>query len=201
MSIISEEIGARDYAELKRSNRLLNNREIADGATRLKSRPQHFWFDINGPCNIECLHCPFRVFGRTSDQEVSQEIYDTVLSELMPTAYRCNLGGTNWGEVTIAKRFHQFLLDCKTYGVKINLTTNGTRMTKEWVDDLADVLEVVGFSMEGIGEEFEKIRGFKWRFFLKSVEMICRARADRGRDFRVEWRFWSRRTTSTNFRR
>ena len=107
----------------------------------------------------------------------------------MPTAFACNLGGTNWGEVTIASKFHQFLLDCKKYHVTINLTTNGTRMSKQWVDDLADTLEVIGFSMEGMEEEFEKMRGFKWRFFLKSVETICKARSDRSRQFRVEWRF------------
>ena len=120
---------------------------------------------------------------------MSQDIYDIVLAELMPTASTCNLGGTNWGEVTIANRFHEFLLDCKKNHVAINLTTNGTRMNKQWTDDLADTLEVIGFSMEGMDDEFEKIRGFKWRFFLKSVETICQARSDRGRQFRVEWRF------------
>jgi MoaA/NifB/PqqE/SkfB family radical SAM enzyme len=178
-----------NYLELKTTNRRLNYQEAVEGTTRLKSRPLRFWFDINGPCNLECQHCGFRAFGRTSDKEVSQDIYDIVLAELMPTAYTCNLGGTNWGEVTIANRFHEFLLDCKKYEVMINLTTNGTRMNKQWVDDLADTLEVIGFSMEGMEDEFEKIRGFKWRFFLKSVETICKARSDRGRQFRVEWRF------------
>ena len=143
--------------ELKEANRRLNYQEAIEGTTRLKSRPLKFWFDINGPCNLECAHCGFRAFGRTSDKEVSQEIYDIVLAELMPSAFTCNLGGTNWGEVTIANRFHQFLLDCKKHHVRINLTTNGTRMSKQLVDDLADTLEVIGFSMEGMEEEFEKM--------------------------------------------
>jgi MoaA/NifB/PqqE/SkfB family radical SAM enzyme len=177
------------YMEQKKANRLLNNQEILERKSRLRSKPLRFWFDINGPCNLECTHCGFRAFGRTSDKEVSQEIYDVVLSELMPTAYTCNLGGTNWGEVTIAKRFHEFLQDCKEFEVKVSLTTNGARMSKDWVDDLADVLEVIGFSMEGMGEQFEKIRGFKWHFFVKNIERICQARSDKGRDFRVEWRY------------
>jgi MoaA/NifB/PqqE/SkfB family radical SAM enzyme len=178
-----------DYASLKAQNKALNYSEIRAGATRIKSRPLFFWFDIAGPCNLECAHCGYRIHGRTSDQEVSETVYAEVLRELMPTAYICNLGGTNWGEMTIAKSFPRFLQDCKKYQVKINLTTNGTRMTDEWFDDLLDTLCVIGFSMEGMEEQFEKMRGFKWRFFLKHVEKVCRGRADRGKTFRVEWRF------------
>ncbi|MFO0811532.1 MAG: radical SAM protein [Gemmataceae bacterium] len=178
-----------DYLEQKAANRAANYQEINTGATYLKTRPLFFWFDLNGSCNLECKHCGYNVFGRTSEQEVSDGVYETILSELMPTAYVCNLGGTNWGEMTTAATFHRFVKDCKKYQVGINLTTNGTRMSDEWFDDLLDTLTVIGFSMEGIEEEFEKIRGFKWRFFLKHVEKICQGKADRGKNFRVEWRF------------
>lgn len=178
-----------NYMALKDANRRMNYEEIRSGARRLRSKPLFFWFDISGPCNLECTHCGYRVFGRTSQQEVSQGVYEVVTLELMPTAYTCNLGGTNWGEMTISKTFHKFILDCKRFEVGVNLTTNGTRMSREWIDDLADALDVIGFSMEGIEEEFEKIRGFKWRHFLANVEKICLARADRDRRFRIEWRF------------
>lgn len=178
-----------DYASLKAQNRALNREEILAGATTIQSRPLYFWFDLHGPCNLECKHCGFQIYGRTSDKDVSEKVYETILNEIMPTAYVCNLGGANWGEMTIGKSFHRFLLDCKKFGVKVNLTTNGTRMTDEWFDDLLDVLTVIGFSMEGMEEQFEAIRGFKWRFFLKHVEKVIRGRADRGKDFRIEWRF------------
>jgi MoaA/NifB/PqqE/SkfB family radical SAM enzyme len=178
-----------DYMQLKAANKAKNYKEINAGAAILESRPLFFWFDLNGSCNLECKHCGFNAFGRTSEQEVSEAVYQTILSELMPTAYVCNLGGTNWGEMTIARTFPRFLKDCKKYQVGINLTTNGTRMSDEWFDDLLDTLTVIGFSMEGIDDEFEKMRGFKWRFFLRNVEKICQGRADRGKDFRVEWRY------------
>jgi MoaA/NifB/PqqE/SkfB family radical SAM enzyme len=178
-----------DYLALKTQNRELNSAECLSGATWVKSKPLFFWYDLCGPCNLECKHCGFQVFGRTSEGEISEEVYQIVLAEVMPTAYLCNLGGTNWGEMTISKNFHRFLQDCKKYQVKINLTTNGTRMTSEWFDDLLDTLDVIGFSMEGMGEEFEKLRGFKWRFFLKHVEKVCQGRADRNKKFRVEWRY------------
>jgi MoaA/NifB/PqqE/SkfB family radical SAM enzyme len=135
------------------------------------------------------VHCGFQRFGRTSDQQISEEVYSEVMYELMPTAYMCHLGGANWGEMTIGKHFHRFLLDAKKFGVGISLTTNGTRMLDDWFDDLLDTLTVIGFSMEGINEEFEKVRGFRWRHFLRNVEKVCQGRANRGKNFTVEWRY------------
>jgi len=178
-----------DYAALKAQNKTLNYQEALAGEVRIKSKPLFFWFEICGPCNLKCAHCGFQVFGRTSLEQVSERVYSEVISELMPTAYICNLGGTNWGEMTIGKHFQRFLLDAKRFGVRINLTTNGTRMLDAWFEDLLDTLEVIGFSMEGIHEEFEKVRGFRWRHFLKNVEKVCQGRADRSKTFRVEWRY------------
>jgi len=181
-----------DYRAIKEQNQLLNQAEAKSGATRLKSKPLYFWFDIHGPCNLKCAHCGFQKYGRTSEEEVSEQVYSTVMSELMPTAYTCHLGGTNWGEMTISQRFHRFLLDAKRYQVKVNLTTNGTRMWDEWFNDLLDTVSVVGFSMEGIDGEFEKLRGFKWKHFLKNVEKVCQGRRDKGKAFRIEWRVGER---------
>ena len=178
-----------DYMALKAQNKALNSEEILARKVRLRSKPVFFSFAICGPCNLECVHCGYRLLGRTSEQQVSEEVYSQVISEIMPTAYRCHLGGSNWGEMTIAKNFHRFLLDAKKFGVGINLTTNGTRMVDEWFTDLLDTLTVIGFSMEGMNDEFEKVRGFKWRHFFKNVEKVCQGRADRGKSFRVEWRY------------
>lgn len=178
-----------DLMTLKAQNQALNSKEILSGKVYLKSKPLLFSFAICGPCNLECAHCGFHLFGRTSDKQVSEEVYSKVLSEIMPTAYTCHLGGSNWGEMTIAKNFHRFLLDAKKFGVRINLTTNGTRLINDWFHDLLDTLSVIGLSMEGINEEFEKVRGFRWRQFLKNVEKVCQGRADRGKNFRVEWRY------------
>jgi MoaA/NifB/PqqE/SkfB family radical SAM enzyme len=178
-----------DFMALKAQNQALNSKEIRSGNVYLKSTPVSLSFAICGPFNLECVHCGFHLFGRTSDKQVSEEVYSKVLSEIMPTAYTCHLGGSNWGEMTIAKNFHRFLLDAKKFGVRINLTTNGTRLIDDWFNDLLDTLSVIGLSMEGINEEFEKVRGFRWRHFLKNVEKVCQGRADRGKNFRVEWRY------------
>lgn len=178
-----------DYSRIKLENQELNRQEILQGAVRLKSRPLVFWFDLTGSCNIECKHCGFQVHGRTSEQEASERVYQTVMEELMPYARVCNLGGTNYGEMTISKHFDRFIADCKKYQVKVNLTTNGTRMADEWFTDLLHSLTVIGFSMEGMEEQFENMRGFKWRFFLKNVERVAQGRSAMNLDFRIEWRF------------
>jgi len=177
------------YTQLKAENRALNEREIEAGALRLTSRPLRFWFDLYGECSLKCRHCGFQAHGRTSDQEVSEAVYQRVLRELMPTAYLCNLGGTNYGEMTISRNFHRFLRDCAEYDVKLNLTTNGTKISDDWLDLLLDRLSVIGFSMEGVGAIFERIRGFKWDKFRARVEKVAQGRERTGADFRIEWRY------------
>ena len=178
-----------DYRQQKEANRHLNFEEARSGVTRVKSRPLFFWFDIYGPCNLKCVHCGYHKDGRTSDKEVSEDVYTEIMREIMPTAYRCNLGGTNWGEMTISKNFERFLQDCRRFDVKVNLTTNGTRMNDSWLGTLVDVASVVGFSMEGMSDEFEKIRGFPWTRFVSNIEKLVQARKDASRDFRIEWRY------------
>jgi MoaA/NifB/PqqE/SkfB family radical SAM enzyme len=178
-----------DYSAIKAANKALNYEEARQGLTRIKSRPLFFWFDIYGPCNLGCTHCGFHKEGRTSDQEVSEDVYAQVLEQIMPTAYVCNLGGTNWGEMTISKNFGRFLQDCRTFDVKVSLTTNGTRMNDSWIGDLVDVAQVVGFSMEGMGPEFEKMRGFPWQRFVSNIEKLVDARRAAGKSFRIEWRY------------
>jgi MoaA/NifB/PqqE/SkfB family radical SAM enzyme len=177
------------FMSLKAENAERNRQEIAEGANVLRSRPLFFWFDLCGPCNLHCAHCGYRVYGRTSEQDVSDAVYNAVVTELLPSAYLCKLGGTNWGEMTLSGHFQRFLRDCLAHEVRIDFTTNGTRMHDEWFVDLLDVLDTIGFSMEGMEDEFEKVRGFKWRHFLKNVEKVCRGRADHNKDFRVEWRY------------
>jgi MoaA/NifB/PqqE/SkfB family radical SAM enzyme len=111
------------------------------------------------------------------------------MDELMPAAYVCNLGGTNYGEMTIAQSFPQFLADCCRYDVRINLTTNGTCIRDRWLDELVDRLTVIGFSMEGMNEQFEMIRGFAWSNFLQNIQKVLDARRRSGARFTAEWRY------------
>ncbi|MFN2445504.1 MAG: hypothetical protein ABR606_07965 [Vicinamibacterales bacterium] len=112
-----------DWMAVKAANRELSDRETSQKLTRLKSRPLFFWLAIGGPCNLECAHCGFRKFGRTSDLDISDAVYEKVLEEVFPTAYECLLGGENWGEMTISSKFHRVLKDAKRYQVKVHLTT------------------------------------------------------------------------------
>ena len=86
-----------DLMTLKAQNQALNSKEILSGKVYLKSKPLLFSFAICGSCNLECAHYGFHLFGRTSDKQVSEEVYSKVLSEIMPTAYTCHLGGSNLG--------------------------------------------------------------------------------------------------------
>ena len=112
------------------------------------------------------------------------------MSEIMPTAYKCNLGGTNLGEKQqFLINFSRFIKDCSKYKVKISLTTNGIYINDEWLPELIENLDVIGFSMEGLEEEYEKIRGKKWSDFLANNKKIIAAKELTKKNFRIEWRY------------
>ena len=64
-----------DYLTVKANNKVLNFEEALAREVKLKSRPIFFWFALCGPCNLKCAHCAFHIHGRTSDQQVSEEVY------------------------------------------------------------------------------------------------------------------------------
>ena len=177
-----------DYEVCKRANREVNRREVEQGAVRVRSLPLRFGLSITGRCNLHCCHCLARTQGRT-DAEMPDGIYDKIVQSLMPTAEECHLGGGNLGEMTISPRFPRVLRDCRTYQVGVVLTTNGTCIAEQWLGDLVECLTVIGFSMEGMEAQYEKIRGHRWDLFLKNVEKVLEARAQAAKTFRVEWRY------------
>ena len=120
---------------------------------------------------------------------MSDAIYERVVSEILPTAYVCHLGGGNYGEVTIAKQFPQFLKDCGRHQVKIGLTTNGRQVRDAWLPDLIRNSVSISISMEGIHDQFEVIRGYKWDKFLDNVKRMVRTREDLGARCRLEWHY------------
>jgi len=79
--------------------------------------------------------------------------------------------------------------DCLKHEVRMNLTTNGTIVSDEWLPDLVQAAAVVGFSMEGMEEQYELIRGASWTRFLHNCQRYVEARARTGSTVRLEWRF------------
>ncbi|MCX5679771.1 MAG: radical SAM protein [Candidatus Omnitrophica bacterium] len=162
--------------ELKARNKELNIRETQEGKTVLESRPTRFWFNLTGQCNLQCAHCASNVYGRVSTQDVDERVYEVVLKEIMPYAYECLLGGTNYGEALLSKSLKRFFGDCKNNLVRIALTTNGTVINDDIISDLVEISNEISFSMEGMREEYEKIRHFKWERFLNNVKRVVAAK-------------------------
>ncbi len=178
-----------DIEKIKEANRHLNDVEQKSGTLFLRSKPRNVSLDLIGKCSLACTHCGVHVHGLTSGTEMSDDTYELIVSELFPTTEVCSLGGGNYGEVTLAKKFHRVVNDCERNGISISLTTNGTIVNSSWLSDLVRNVSVVGFSLEGMESEYEKIRGFKWSSYLKNIEKVIGERERQGRSFPVEWRY------------
>lgn len=178
-----------EFDKIKLDNVKTNNLECDNRSKRVNSLPFNVHIELTGKCSLKCVHCGFQVHGRSSAAEIDSDVYKYIVKTLFPSCRICYLGGSNYGEVTIAESFHQTIKDCDRYNVKIHLTTNGTNISSSWLGDLVNVLDTIGFSMEGFGNEYEKIRGFKWNKFLQNVTDVINKREQTQANFKVEWRF------------
>ena len=163
--------------DIRRSNRLLQQQEIARGADRLTSRPTEVWFALTGRCNLACGHCP-RIAGVSSDEDMDAATYERVRDQVFPTADEVNFGGNNLGEQTLHKQFMTALSDIRASGCRAVVTTNGTRLEESVAGALASHGARLRISLEGIGETYQQIRGFKWDRLVKGLRAFQAAAHD-----------------------
>ncbi len=163
-------------------NRLLQEQEVARGADTLVSRPTEVWFALTGRCNLACRHCP-RIAGVSSDEDMSVAVYERVRDQVFPAAEEVNFGGNNLGEQTLHKQFLTALADIRAAGCRAVITTNGTRIDEATAQAFARHGVRLRISVEGVGETYRHIRGFKWDKLmtgLRTFQQAAREHADAG---------------------
>jgi radical SAM protein with 4Fe4S-binding SPASM domain len=158
-------------------NQILQDQEIARRAESLASRPTHVWFALTGRCNLACTHCP-RIPGVSSDVDMSAEVYARVRDQVLPLADEVNFGGNNLGEQTLHKEFLTALADIRAAGCRAVVTTNGTKLDEAVAGALASQGARLRISVEGVGETYQQVRGFKWDKLMKGLRTFQQAAHD-----------------------
>ena len=162
----------------------------ADAASR-KPGPWRITFDTNpDDCNLHCIMCedhsPFsttqpdrRRDGRPR-RRMDIDLIRRVLTESMGTPLREIIPST-MGEPLLYRHFDEILDLCAEYGVKLNLTTNGTfpgRGVEEWAERIVPVTSDVKVSWNGAtGVTQESVMlGSSWDRVLENVRTFIRVR-------------------------
>jgi len=125
-------------------------------------------FQITNYCNLSCPHC----YAESSPAAAHVSYADIirVLDNCQKAGvFEVALGG---GEPTLHPNFSQILKACRKRDLVCNLATNGKELNKKMVQLLAKYCGAVALSLEFIGKEFKKRRGYNFKKFLNSVNLI-----------------------------
>lgn len=148
-------------------NLLLNEKEIADKQTVLKSYPKRLIATLSTKCNSRCIMC--EVVRRQWDmpQRTIEEI-----KKLLPYLQSVNWQG---GEVLLLDNFYDlFKESLKNKSLKQTIVSNGMLLNDKWIDALTEADIEFTISIDGLNKEiYEKIRyGSKFDILLKNIEKL-----------------------------
>ncbi len=153
--------------------------------------PWRITFDTNpDTCNLRCIMCeehsqfsdkqtlrrqagkPRRIMAIDLIRQVLEDSQGTALREIIPSTM---------GEPLLYEHFDEILDMCEEFGVKLNLTTNGTfskKGARGWAERIVPVTSDVKISWNGATKETqEKIMlGSNWEKVLENVRTFIAVR-------------------------
>ena len=158
---------------------------------KIRSGPWRITFDTNpDDCNLHCIMCedhspysttqsdrrkarhPKRRMGIDLIRRVMEESRGTGLREIIPSTM---------GEPLLYRHFDEILDMCTEYGVKLNLTTNGTfprRGARAWAERIVPVTSDVKVSWNGATKATHEdvMLGSNWETVLENVRVFIGVR-------------------------
>lgn len=132
----------------------------AEGCTPTSSRvrkPIVVW-NITRTCNLRCIHCYSDSTASQFEGELNWDQCQAVMDDLAD--YQANALLLSGGEPLVHPRFFDILEYATKKGLKVTISTNGTRIDPATAQRIKDLdVAYVGISLDGIGEVHDKFRG------------------------------------------
>ena len=173
-----------------------------------KPGPWRITFDTNpDDCNLHCIMCEDhsphsstqsnRLRAGLPRRRMDIDLIRRVLAESAGTPLREIIPST-MGEPLLYRDFDEILDLCAQYGVKLNLTTNGTfpqRGARAWAERIVPVTSDVKVSWNGSTKETQEkvMLGTRWETLLENVRAFVAVRdehaAQGGNRCRVTFQF------------
>lgn len=125
-------------------------------------KPIVVW-NITRTCNLRCVHCYADSHAEKYPGELTWEQMCAVVDDL--AAYRVNALLLSGGEPLLHPHLPQLLERATEKGLKVTISTNGTRITPELARLFKKLgVAYVGISLDGIGEVHDRFRGVAGAF-------------------------------------
>ncbi len=146
------------------------------------SMPAYVAFNAAAVCNLQCPHCPShgtperRRAHNSPGLRMSPQLLRRIADETLPTAATFNL--TLIGEPLATPGAAALLRDLTRLGAKLEMTTNGTLLSPEWIATLLPIARLLQFSVDGASPVvFERLRlGARYGHFLANAWLLGRTR-------------------------
>lgn len=127
-------------------------------------RPVVVW-SITQSCNLRCIHCYANSGPKMYPGELTPDECSAVLADLK--AFGVPVVLLSGGEPLVHPRFFEIAQEARDLGLRLTLSTNGTRITEAVAKKLRDIdFGYVGISLDGIGAVHDFFRGKKGAFDL-----------------------------------
>lgn len=131
--------------------------------TSSRSRKPIVVWNITRTCNLRCVHCYADSHAEKYPGELSWEQCCAVIDDL--AEYGASALLLSGGEPLLHPRLPDLLKRATERGLKVTISTNGTRITPELARLFKEVgVAYVGISLDGIGEVHDQFRGVKGAF-------------------------------------
>lgn len=125
-------------------------------------KPIIVW-NITRTCNLRCVHCYADSHAQQYPGELSWEQCCAVIDDL--AAYGASALLLSGGEPLLHPHLPAILERASQKGLKVTISTNGTRITPEWAARFKEWgVAYVGISLDGIGSVHDRFRGVEGAF-------------------------------------
>ena len=157
----------RNSKSLRAQNIFLNEAEILEKKTILKSKPRRMIVSLTNNCNLRCLMCGQHFEAKYTIDESRFEYIKNNIPYLEEVKWQ-------GGEVFLYKAFDELLRQCNKYDVTQLIATNGLLLNKENIRLINNENVNIHFSIDGTTKEiYEKIRvGGKFELLLEKMELV-----------------------------
>jgi len=144
------------------SDAALSSTAACAPASSRTRKPIIVW-NITRTCNLRCVHCYADSHAEKYPGELSWEQCCAVIDDL--AAYQASALLLSGGEPLLHPLLPQLLERATLRGLKVTISTNGTRITPEYAALFKKLgVAYVGISLDGIGPIHDKFRGVPGAF-------------------------------------
>lgn len=137
------------------------------------SKPSFAWIEITNKCNLRCIHC-YNESDAHKDLVMSLDDYKLVVDYLLELGINKMqiIGGEPFWDRQILRSMLDYTIKKFTF---IEIFTNGTLITEEWFDFLAENNIHIALSVYSYQEEMhDRVTGYKgmWQKTNKTIDAL-----------------------------